>query len=316
MSKTMPKTPQEEKYRWIKPVLDKQMKLKDLISVCPFSERTIKYWLAFFRQRGLEGLIPKSTRPKSNPKETPIRIKERVLELRKEHDKCALKLHWSLEKEGVFIHARTIGKILKSEGLTRRYRTKKVIYKYIRSQLKPGELVEIDVKYVPQKLDGKQFYQFTAIDCSSRWRYLSIYETYDNFNSIEFLKEVIKRFPYEIKAIKTDNHASYTNRYTGYLKSSDLFNPRLHELDRFCAANNIIHYLIDPGKPAQNGTVERSHRSDQQSFYEKITCTDIDQLKYQTKLWNMYYNDLEHCSLNGLSPNQILSLLKVQNVRT
>jgi len=263
----------------------------------------------------LEGLVNQSTRPKSNPKETPIRRKERVLELRKEHDKCALKLKWDLEKEGISIHHRTIGKILKAEGITRRYRTKKVIYKYIKSQLQPGELIEIDVKYVPQKLDGKVFYQFTAIDCASRWRYLAIYDTYDNFNSIEFLKEVIKRFPYQIKAVKTDNHSSYTNRYTGYLKSRDPFNPRLHEFDRFCASNDIVHYLIDPGKPAQNGTVERSHRSDQQSFYEKIICTDLEELKYQLKLWNMYYNSLEHCSLDGLSPNKALSLLKVQNVR-
>lgn len=312
----MPNTPQEEKYRWIKPILYEQMRLKDLILVCPFSERSIKYWLASFRQRGLEGLVNKSTRPKSNPKETPIRIKERVLELRKEYDKCALKLHWELEREGISIHTRTIGKILKAEGITRKYRTKKVVYKYIRSQLQPGELIEVDVKYVPQKLDGKQYYQFTAVDCSSRWRHLAIYDNYDNHNSIEFLKEIMKRFPYRIKAIKTDNHSTYTNRYTGYWKSSDPFNPKLHEFDRFCERNNITHYLIDPGKPAQNGTVERSHRSDQQSFYEKITCTDIDQLKYQLKLWNMYYNDLEHCSLNGLSPNKALSLLKVQNVRT
>lgn len=315
MSKTMPNTPQEEKYRWIKPILDKQMRLKDLILVCPFSERSIKYWLASFRKNGWKGLENKSTRPKSNPKETSIRIKERVLEIRKETEKCALKLHWSLEKEGIFIHPRTIGKILKTEGLTRKYRIRKVTYKYIHAQLQPGELIEIDVKYVPQKLDGKLYYQFTAIDCSSRWRYLAIYDIYDNFNSIEFLKEVIKRFPHEIKAIKTDNHAAYTNRYTGYLKSSDPFHPKLHELDRFCAKNNITHYLIDPGKPQQNGIVERSHRSDQESFYEKITYTDAEYLRYQVKLWNMYYNDLEHCSLDGLSPNQFLNL-KVQNVRT
>lgn len=311
----MPNTTQEEKYRWIKPILDKQLNIKNMALVCPFSERAIKYWLSAYRKHGFEGLINKSTRPKSQPNETPIRIKERVLELRNEYDKCALKLHWELEREGISIHARTIGKILKTEGITRKYRTRKITYKYIRARLKPGELIEIDAKYVPQKLNGKQFYQFTAIDCASRWRYLAIYETYDNFNSIEFLKEVIKRFPYPIKAIKTDNHSSYTNRYTGYLKSSDPLNPKLHQLDRFCAANNISHYLIDPGKPAQNGTVERSHRSDQQSFYEKISCDNVDQLKYQVKLWNMYYNNLDHCSLDGLSPNQALSL-KVQNVRT
>jgi len=33
--------------------------------------------------------------------------------------------------------------------------------------------------------------------------------------------------------------------------------------------NNILHYLIDPGKPAQNGKVERSHRTDQEMFYDR-----------------------------------------------
>ena len=34
----------------------------------------------------------------------------------------------------------------------------------------------------------------------------------------------------------------------------------LHAPDRFCGDNNIVHYLIDPGKPAQNRIVAQSHR--------------------------------------------------------
>ena len=32
----------------------------------------------------------------------------------------------------------------------------------------------------------------------------------------------------------------------------------------------------------------------------------LEELKYKIKLWNMYYNNLQHCSLNGRTPNQIL----------
>ena len=70
---------------------------------------------------------------------------------------------------------------------------------------------------------------------------------------------------------------------------------------------NIIHYLIDPGKPAQNGKVERSHRSDQESFYERTAYDTIEELVYKLKLWNMYYNDLQHCGLNNKTPNQYLA---------
>ena len=62
-----------------------------------------------------------------------------------------------------------------------------------------------------------------------------------------------------------------------------------------------IHYLIDPGKPAQNGTVERSHREDQEKFYEQNIFKDFKDLKQKLKRWNMYYNDLEHCGLKGKS---------------
>ena len=57
--------------------------------------------------------------------------------------------------------------------------------------------------------------------------------------------------------------------YLGTNKRSDQAVKTLHALDQFCATVGIIHYLIDPGKPAQNGTIERSHREDQQNFYER-----------------------------------------------
>jgi len=313
--KTMPNSTQEEKLRWLTPILEKRMKIKDMASVSPFSERAIKYWLKQYREHGLVGLENGSTRPRSQPDETPIRIKERVIEYRLETGLCAQKISWDLEDESIFLHSRTVGKILKTEGLTRKYRTRKQYPPKPKILLKQGELIEIDVKYVPSLVEGKRCYQFTAIDCASRWRFLQVYDQQTNIDAIEFLRELISVFPYEIKAIKTDNGSIFTNRYTGYLKSIDPTNPRLHPLDIECHKLGITHYLIDPGKPAQNGKVEKSHRSDQESFYDKIKFNSLEELRYQMKLWNMYYNDLKHCGLNGLTPNQALKL-KVQNVRT
>lgn len=143
----MPKSTKEEKYRWIKPILEGEISIKNMSRVCPFSERTLKYWLVNYRKNGMDGLENRSTRPKTNPKETPIRIKERIIELRKEANKCALKLKWQLEKEKIKIHENTIHKIIKAEGLlVRRYRVRKLKYKYVKVSLSKGELVEIDVK--------------------------------------------------------------------------------------------------------------------------------------------------------------------------
>lgn len=302
----MPKSTREEKYRWIKPILDDQVSIVDMAKVSPFSQRTLKYWLVAFRKGGIDALENKSRRPRSHPKETPIRIKERIIELRKKKKQCALKIMWDLQDEGVEIDCRTVGKILKTEGLTRRYRTKKIQYKYIKVGLKKGELIEIDVKYVPELVGNVRYYQFTAIDCASRWRYLKIYPAYSNSDSVDFLETLIKLAPFRIRAIKTDNGPNFTNRYLGYLRSTDPMNPRLHALDLACQWHNIIHYLIDPGKPAQNGTVERSHRTDQEKFYDGNQFATLEELNRKLKIWNMEYNNTKHCSLNGKTPNQAL----------
>jgi transposase InsO family protein len=307
MPKTMPKSTSEEKYRWIKPILDKEISIKQMAKVCPFSERAIKYWLAKYRENGITGLDNKSTRPLSQPNETPIRIKERIIELRHKTKLCAQKLNYKLKKENIVIDDRTIGKIIKSEGLARKYRVKKLQYKYIKPTLLPGDLVEIDIKYVPGRIRGKRYYQYTAIDCASRWRYLKIYDNMANEYSVSFLEELIKVASFKIRAIKTDNGSCFTNRYIGYLKSRDPINPRLHSLDTLCAELGIPHYLIDPGKPAQNGKVERSHRTDQEMFYDRNKFKTVLGLKKKIRQWNSYYNNLEHCALDGLTPNEVLA---------
>ena len=309
----MAKTIKEERLRWVLPIVHKEIKLIDAAKVCPYSTRSLERWVTTYKKGGVRALEPKSTARKTQENETPIRIKEHIIELRKQTKKCALKLHWQMEKEGLVVPARTIGEILKREGLVRKYRVKRITYKYLRATLQPGELVEIDVKYVPGIIAGLQYFQYTAIDKASRWRHLEIYDEQVNHHSVLFLKEVIRRAPFAILAIKTDNHATFTNYYTGTNKRSDLLVKSLHALDSACRERTIKHYLIDPGKPAQNGAVERSHREDQEKFYDELSFASAEDLRYRVRLWNMYYNDLEHCGLNGKTPNEFLANYQLIN---
>jgi len=306
--KIMPKSTKEEKLRWIKPILDKEISIKDMAKVCPFSVRSLKYWIVAFKEAGIDGLENKSRRPKSNPNETPIRIKERIVELRKDKKQCALKIMWDLQDDGVGIHFQTIQKIIKTEGLTRKYRSRKINVEYVGRQWQPGEMVEVDIKWVPGRIKGDRYYQFTAIDCSSRWRYLNAHPFQSNDCAVKFLKELMSVAPFTIKSIKTDNGSCFTNRYLGYAMSADPLDIRLHDFDVLCNNMGIKHYLIDPGKPAQNGKVERSHKTDQQKFYDQSEFQSFEELKYKLRLWNMYYNDTKHCALSGKTPNQALGL--------
>lgn len=290
------------------PIVNREVKLVDAARVCPHGKRSLERWLAVYREHGEAGLEPKSTRPKTSPWETPIRIKERIIEIRKDKNQCALKTMWDLHDEGISVHFNTIQKIIKNEGLTRKYRTRKIKYNYVRIPLKKGELVEIDVKFVPDRIKGRRYYQFTAIDCASRWRYMQAYDNIDTFSAIAFLKELLSVVDFKIVAVKTDNGSCFTNRYNGYYKS-DLPFPRPHAFDVACGEFEIPHYLIDPGKPQQNAFVERSHRTDQQKFYDESEFKSFEELRYKLRLWNMNYNDTKHCGLSGKTPNQMLKIL-------
>lgn len=306
MCTKLPNNALEERLRWVLPIINKRIKLIAAAKVFSGGKRTLERWVKAYRDDGEAGLAPKSTRPRSQPNETPIRIKERIIELRQDTKLCAKKLNYKLAKENIAISDRLIGKIIKTEGLVRKYRIRKLKYKYIKAPLAKGDLVEIDIKYVPDLISGKQYYQFTAIDCASRWRYLEIYDDFGNGSAINFLNKLIAMAEFRIRAVKTDNGSSFTNRYTGYQKSADPLNPKLHPFDLECQKLNIIHYLIDPGKPAQNGKVERSHRTDQEMFYDRRKFKTILGLKLAIRKWNEQYNNLEHCALNGKTPNEVL----------
>jgi transposase len=148
----MATTIKEERLRWVLPIMHKEVRLVDVAKVCPYGKRSVERWVAAYKKGGAEALQPKSTEPKRYRIETPIGIKEQIIEIRKKTKKCALKIHWQLEKESIYINERTVGKILKKEGLVRKYRVRKITYKYIRAERKPGELLEIDGSMYPERL--------------------------------------------------------------------------------------------------------------------------------------------------------------------
>lgn len=68
------------------------------MKTCPHSKRSLERWVSEYRKNGFGGLKPTSTKPKTQPNETSIRVKEEVIALRKQTGLCALKLHWKLQE--------------------------------------------------------------------------------------------------------------------------------------------------------------------------------------------------------------------------
>jgi len=69
----------------------------------------------------------------------------------------------------------------------------------------------------------------------------------------------------------------------------------------------IQHVYIKPRSPQLNGKVERSHRTDQEEFYQLLTYTDDVDLNKKLSAWEEFYNfNRPHGAHGGLSPYEAL----------
>lgn len=61
-----------------------------------------------------------SSAPNYHPKQAPEEMVERIIQLRNKYKRCAPVIHAHLKEEGYSISVRTVGRVLKKEGLIRR----------------------------------------------------------------------------------------------------------------------------------------------------------------------------------------------------
>ena len=73
-----------------------------------------------------------------------------------------------------------------------------------------------------------------------------------------------------------------------------------------------FYVYIKPRSPQLNGKVERSHRTDQEEFYQLLTYTDDVDLNKKLKNWEEFYNfNRPHGAFEGKTPYEKLnSILK------
>ena len=164
---------------------------------------------------------------------------------------------------------------------------------------------QMDVKFVPKVCyvgkDDQRFYQYTIIEEASRKRFIYAYEENSSFSTVDFVKRAITFFGYAPKIIQTDNGAEFTHFFN---------TKRVHPFDVFCNRYHIEHKLIRPRTPWHNGKVERSHRNDQERFYNYLKFYSFADLQTQMKRYLRRSNNIPMAVLGWKSPNQMQLVLE------
>jgi len=261
------------------------------------SRTTVYRWLKRYAQAGNPALLNKSCRPKSpHPKALKPQIVEAILRLRKRTHYGPKRLKFYLSKKDIFVSEHAIYKTLLRYGLSNRYRHKK--RRNLRSYKVPypGHTIQMDTKHLDTKPGfPHRLYQYTATDCYTRLRVIRIYDELSAQNSVRFLQEVITKLPFRVRTVRTDNGVEFTY---GPFKVN-------HPLTRACARQNIRHWLNRPAHPESNGRVERSHRTDDEEFYNLNPVKNPHAWKYRISGWEKFYNLYRpHQALGNLSPYQ------------
>jgi len=264
------------------------------------SRQAFYKWKKRFQEHGEAGLCDRPRTPKRSPRATAQEVVSKILYLRQQYHFGPGRIAAYLQRfHQVTIAASSVHRILEKHGMPRLPGSQKHQphakrwKRYEKAQ--PGHRLQMDVKFL-ERIPGTRIrlYQFTAIDDCTRLRVLKVYDVCNQMTAIQFADEVRRRLPFRIHVIQTDNGAEFQSEFHWHLERQD-----------------IRHVYIRPRTPRLNGKVERSHRIDDQEFYQLLDADgitdDIQLLNAKLREWEDYYNvHRPHSALDGQTPYERL----------
>jgi transposase InsO family protein len=199
-------------------------------------------WWARYREYDLTGVQPRSRRPHRSPTRHGAAVGRAIA--------AARDLGWGVQRiadERGLGHG-TVQRALERTGRNRWPRPpRRPVHRYEKSR--PGELLHLDLKYLPA-LENRPEFEYAAIDDVSREGLALIARERSTLAATRFLEHVLAQLPYPVDAVMTDNDMMFTMRYAFH---SD----RLTRFEQALKSAGIEHRLIRPRSPESNGKVER-----------------------------------------------------------
>ena len=269
----------------------KGQSLSSLSEEYSIPRQVLSAWWSRYCREGIQGLYPHSRRPHHSPHQKSLAVERQVLQLRRKG--------WGPARIALWVDAspRTVHRILVDYGQNQlRPRRRRVIRRY--EKTRPGELLHLDVKYLPALRNARYDYEFGALDDYSREAVAWIATEQTSSTATTFLERVLERLPYPVEAVMTDNAWVFTMQKTAHPARQSRFEQAL-------LSHGIAHRVLRPYKPECNGKVERFFRTvdDECLNVKRLFSFDARSRALEKFLW--YYNHQRpHLSLGGLTPVQ------------
>lgn len=171
--------------------------------------RTNRQYIYRWRKRydgTLQSLADRSRRPHSHPNQhTPEELKL-IADMRRRNPEAGLVVFWvKLMQRGYTRSITGLYRVLRRQGqMAVKPPNPKYIPKPYEKMCYPGQRVQIDVKHVPTACivgdaKGQKFYQYTALDEYSRFRYVEAFEEQNSYSSAIFLENMLKAFKFPVE---------------------------------------------------------------------------------------------------------------------
>jgi transposase-like protein len=214
----MTKTEQMRRMAWRFKVLQRACEQsRNVARTCRhfgISQQAYYRWKRRYEAHGEAGPADRSSRPTRSPHATPSEVVSKVLYLRQTYHFGPGKIADYLSRfHQLSLAVSSVHRILVRHGMNRfpgsqKYRSHtKRWQRYEKPQ--PGHRLQMDVKFL-ERIPGtrKRFYQFTAIDDGTRIRVLKVYDSCNQGTAIRFVDEVLRRLPFRVQVVQTDNGLS------------------------------------------------------------------------------------------------------------
>jgi len=151
----------------------------------------------------IDSLRDRSTRPHHHPNQHTSQEEKLISDMRRHNPHAGLVVfRVKLRQRGYSRSISCLHHFLKKQGIMAVHPPNpKYIPKPYEQMQYPGQRIQVDVKFVPaaclksSSVIGKQFFQYTAIDEYSRWRFVEAFEEHSTYSFAQFVDHLVKAFP-------------------------------------------------------------------------------------------------------------------------